>query len=185
MARLLLRVTFISLVALITASCSKQFDSRTSVEPESERSAPPDANSAEGEESESQPSANEISEDCHAFVWSTKVMPAKVASAECPECPASGEGAQVLKFQAAQVERVSCAGETCEAAVRIHASFNPSKGGTISGGLTGWIPPEQREQYSRGQTPPGKQVYHVEITYRREGERWRPVDFGFGLTNAQ
>jgi hypothetical protein len=112
-------------------------------------------------------------------------MPAKTTSADCPQCPSSVEGTEVLKFQGAKVNRASCAGGICEIAVSVHASFNPSKGGTITGGLTGWIPLEQREQYSRGQTPPGEQVYHLNITYRREGERWRLVDFAMGGARDQ
>lgn len=194
MEQLIVRLTFISLAALITASCSKRFDSQSHAEAEkaetSEQIADHDGTAhpnlelsgqgaipTKGEKSELQPPADDISEDCHAFVWLTKAMPARATSADCPQCPSTEEGTQVLKFEAAKVERVSCTEETCEVAVAIHANFNPSKGGIIRGGLTGWIPLEQREEYSRGQTPVGEQVFHLKIIYKRDGESWRAVDF--------
>lgn len=195
----ILRVSLICL-GLLAAACSKKSDSdqKEKSEKATEQKAPTERekarepkseaeNSREREEEENgaQPSSDDIMEDCHAFTWLTKVMPDKAASADCPQCPSGAEGTQVFKFQGAKVDRVSCAGNTCEVAVSIHASFNPSKGGTITGGLTGWIPLEQREQYARGQTPPGEQVYHVSITYRREGERWRLVDFAMGGASDQ
>ena len=192
----ILRAALILLAALVTASCSKQSDSgskeatervkssqriadheRTN-DRESERSDKAEVTSAEGEESKSQPSVDDIVEDCYGFVWLTKATLARKTSAECPQCPSTDDAIHVLKFEGAKVERVSCTEETCEVAVSIRASFNPSKGGTISGGLTGWIPPEQREQYSRSQTPPGEKVYHVKIIYRRKEGAWRPVEFG-------
>lgn len=181
----ILQVTLISL-AVLAAACSRSSDSdRKDRSDKTSEHQSGVADSPKREEKESQPSEDDIVEDCLAFTWLTKVMPAKTTSADCPQCPSSAEGTQVLKFQAAKVDRVSCAGGTCEVAVSIHASFNPSKGGTITGGLTGWIPLEQREQYSRGQTPPGEQVYHLNITYRQEGERWRLVDFAVGGTRDQ
>ena len=62
-------------------------------------------------------------------------------------------------------------------AVTIHAVFNPGSGETVTGGLTAWIPPEQRNAYLSGHTPSGEQVYHVHITYKRRGEAWRAVEF--------
>ena len=193
----ILQLTLLSL-ALLAAACSRKSDSdrkdrsnQTSEQinatnrDEARKHEPGVANSPEREEKESQPSEDDIVEDCLAFAWLTKAMPAKTPSANCPQCPSSAEGTPVLKFQGAKVDRVSCAGGNCEVAVSIHASFNPSKGGTITGGLTGWIPLEQREQYSRGQTPPGEQVYHLNITYRHEGEQWRLADFAMGGTTDQ
>jgi hypothetical protein len=181
----ILQVTLISL-ALLTAACSRKSDSDRKDRSDKTREKDSEvANSPEREENESQPPEDEIVEDCHALTWLTKAMPAKTTSADCPQCPASAEGTEVLKFQGAKVDRVSCVGGTCEVAASIHASFNPSKGGTITGGLTGWIPPEQRDQYSLGQTPPGEQVYHLKITYGREGERWRLVDFAMGEARDQ
>jgi hypothetical protein len=181
----ILQVTLISF-ALLAAGCSRKSDSdskeRSDKTSEKESEV---AKSPEREENESQPPEDEIVEDCHAFTWLTKAMPAKTTSADCPQCPSSAEGTEVLKFQGAKVDRVSCLGDTCEVAVSLHASFNPSKGGTVTGGLTGWIPLEQREQYSRGQTPPGEQIYHVNITYRHEGENWRLVEFAVGEAKDQ
>jgi hypothetical protein len=193
----IVQVTLISL-GLLAAACSRTSDSdrKDRSDKTSEQISATDrdearkhesgvASSPEREEKETQPSEEDIVEDCHAFAWLTKAMPAKTTSADCPQCPSSAEGTEVLKFQGAKVDGVSCAGGTCEVAVSIHASFNPSKGGTITGGLTGWIPLEQREQYSRGQTPPGEQVYHLNITYRQEGEHWRLADFALGGTTDQ
>jgi hypothetical protein len=166
----ILHVTLISLALLATA-CSRRSDSdRKDRSDKTSEHQSEIANSPEREEKESQPSDDDIMEDCHAFTWMTKAMPARTTtSADCPQCPSNTEGTEVLKFQGAKVDRVSCAGGTCEVAVSIHASFNPSKGGTITGGLTGCIPVEQREQYSGGQTPPGEQVYHLNIaTDKRE-----------------
>ena len=190
----ILHVTLISL-ALLAAACSRKPDSARKdrsekaseqVERDEARKHESElANSTEREENESQPSEDDIVEDCVAFVSLTKAMPARTTSAECPQCPSSTEGPQALRFQGAKIDRVSCAGDSCEVAVTIHASFNPSSGGTITGGLTGWIPQEQREQYSRGQTPPGEQVYHLNITYGREGGSWRLADFAVGETKDQ
>jgi hypothetical protein len=181
----ILHVTLISLALLATA-CSRRSDSdRKDRSDKTSEHQSEIANSPERQEKESQPSDDDIVEDCHAFTWMTKAKPANTISADCPQCPSNTEGTEVLKFQGAKVDRASCAGGTCEVAVSIHASFNPSKGGTISGGLTGAIPVEQREQYSRGETPPGEQLYHLNITYRQEGERWRLVDYEVGATSDQ
>jgi hypothetical protein len=194
MEQLILRVTITSLAALIAASCSRRSDSESNSEhekaekrgevadlnrrahPGSKPSAP-GAHAAESEQTESQPSANDIIEDCHGFVWLTKTVPRDGNKADCPQCPSNEEATQVLTFRSAEVERVSCTGERCEVAVVIHATFNPSKGGIINGGLTGWIPLQQREQYSRGETPSGEQLYEAMITYRREGSTWRAIEF--------
>lgn len=174
----ILRAALISLAALVTASCWKRSDSGSKEASERVKPSQAEVASVEGEESKSQPSADDIVEDCYAFVWLTKATLARKTSAECPQCPSTEEANHVLKFEGAKVERVSCTEETCELAVSIRARFNPSKGGTISGGLTGWIPSEQREQYSRGETPPGEKAYHVKIIYRRKEGAWRPVEFG-------
>ena len=42
----------------------------------------------------------------------------------------------------------------------------------------GWIPAQEREQFARGQTPANDHVYRVKITYKREGESWKAIDFG-------
>ena len=184
----IVRVAIISLAALVASSCSKQSDSGS--EKVSERVADyertnhrepeqaAEVASAEEEESKSRPSTDDIIQDCYGFVWLTKATPAGKMSANCSQCPSTEEAIHVLKFEGAKLERVSCTEETCAVDVSIRARFNPSKGGIISGGLTGWMPPEQREQYSRGQTPSGEKAYHVKIIYRRKEGEWRPVEFG-------
>lgn len=185
----IVKVTLIFL-ALLAAACSKRSDSQAekAADKTSEKVVAADRDrareeglgeSAEGrKENEARPSEDDIVEDCHAFVWLTKAISAKGASVDCPQCPPAEQGAEALKFQGVKVERVSCTEDTCEASVSIRTSFNPSNSGTITGGLTGWIPMEQREQYTRGQTPPGEQTYYLKMVYRREGTNWRVVDFG-------
>jgi hypothetical protein len=186
MEQLILRLTITSLAAVITTSCSRRVDSGSNTEHENgeikqlaadHKGNALDANAREEEGIESQPSTDDIVQDCHGFVWLTKVASRDANNANCPQCPSNKEAAQALTFRGAEVKHVSCSGGRCEVAVVIHASFNPSKGGTISGGLTGWIPPPQREQYSRGETPAGEQVYQVAITYAREANGWRAIEF--------
>ncbi len=124
---------------------------------------------------ELRPGEDEIEEDCAAFVRSTKVVPARAASADCPGCPAGGTA--VLAFRGMKTEAVSCSGDTCTVVVTIRAVFNPGSGETVTGGLTAWIPPEQRNAYLSGHTPSGEQVYRVRITYKRRGAAWRAVEF--------
>jgi hypothetical protein len=187
MERCIFRLAAISFTALIIASCSRQSDSQSNradkgAQAERDQRTDPGSGSLgeeakEGEESEAQPSLDDIIDDCRGFVWLTKAVPRDGASPNCPGCAANKEAPQVFTFRSARAERVSCTGERCEVDVVIRASFNPSNGGTISGGLTGWISPEQREQYSRGETPPGEQIYQVAITYARDGYEWRPIEF--------
>jgi hypothetical protein len=61
--------------------------------------------------------------------------------------------------------------------VTIRAVFNPGAGETIAGGLTAWIPLEQRSAYLSGHPPSGEQAYHVQITYKLRGTAWRAVEF--------
>jgi hypothetical protein len=75
------------------------------------------------------------------------------------------------------VDRISCSATTCEVNATLHVVFNPGPAGAIGGGLTAWIPEEQRIEYSSGHTPEGDQVYRVKIIYRRSGEKWRPIEF--------
>ena len=83
----------------------------------------------------------------------------------------------MLAFRHMKTDSVSCSGDTCIVLVTIRAVFNPGAGETIAGGLTAWIPPEQRSAYLRGHTPSGEQAYHVQITYKRRGKAWRVVEF--------
>jgi hypothetical protein len=72
---------------------------------------------------------------------------------------------------------VSCSGDTCTVVVTIRAVFNSGSGETVTGGLTAWIPAEQRNAYLSGHTLSDEQVYRVRITYKRSGAAWRAVEF--------
>lgn len=124
---------------------------------------------------ESQPDKDDIEEDCAAFVGSTKVVPPRPAAANCPECPV--EGTAALAFRGLKTDNVSCVNDTCTVVVTIRAVYNPGSGERFAGGLTAWISPEQRNAYLSGQMPSGEQTYHVQITYKRRGGAWRPVEF--------
>jgi hypothetical protein len=161
------RAAFIFVAGILTAACS-------------EKSAPDRdkdemVRESEAETEERQPGEDEIAEDCAAFVRSTKAVPARAASADCPGCPAAGTS--ILAFRGMKTDSVSCSGDSCTVVVTIRAMFNPGSGDTIAGGLTAWIPPETRSAYLRGQTPPDEQVYRVRIFYKRRGEAWLAVEF--------
>jgi hypothetical protein len=136
------------------------------------------ARSEAREEKESQPEEQDIGEDCVAFLQATKAFPpADATSSGCPTCPAK-EGSAVLKVSTVTVDGVTPSPDRCEVNATIRATFNPSAHLPITGGLTGWIPKEQREKFERGETPEGEQVYHLKITYRRTPKGgWKPVEF--------
>ena len=169
----------IFVAGIITASCSeksapdREKDVNASETPR-EMVRESEMETAEGGD-EPQPGKDEIEEDCAAFVRSTKVVPARAAATDCPGCPA-GETA-VLAFRGMKTDAVSCSGDTCTVVVTIRAVFNPGSGETVTGGLTAWIPPEQRNAYLSGHTPSGEQAYRVRITYKRRGAAWRAVEF--------
>lgn len=140
----------------------------------SEKRTPPKSQfNKEIREHESQPREDEIAEDCVAFARATKAVPTQ--STDCPGC--SGPGSELLAFRQMHLDRISCSATTCEASVTLRAVFNPGATGTISGGLTAWIPPAQKQEYLNGHAPDGEQVYRVKITYRRNGETWRAIEF--------
>lgn len=126
-------------------------------------------------EDEAQPDEDQIAEDCVVFVRATKVVPAGAARADCPGCPA--EGTDALTFRHMKTDAVSCSGDTCTVVVTIRAVFNPASGTMMNGGLTAWIPQEQRNAYLNGQVPSDEQEYGVQITYKRRGAAWRAVEF--------
>ena len=148
----------ILLASLVIASCSEK--------PKAE---------SESKESESQPREDEIAEDCVAFVRATKVVPAQTPGADCPGC--SNDGSEALTFRQMHTDRISCSAAACEVTVTLRASFNSGPGGTISGGLTAWVPPEHRQEYLNGRAPEGEQLYRVKIIYKRTGEEWRAIEF--------
>ena len=193
-------ITALITAAIITASCSKKSEpdrskefaaenakprqevspARTESKSDSEasRTAEPEAESErEREEAEGQPAEEEIGEDCVRFVRATKAAPANSSRGDCPTCPVSGESSEVLQFIGVQVDSVSCTEMSCDVAVTIRATFNPSNGGTIVGGLAGWISAGQRAQYAQGQVPPGEQVFPVKVAYRKTAKGWSAVEF--------
>lgn len=140
----------------------------------SEKSTPPKPHpESESRENASQPDKDQIAEDCVAFVQATKVAP--TTSTDCPGC--SVERSPALAFRQMHLDRISCTAGSCEATVTLRAVFNPSANGTISGGLTAWILPEQRQEFLNGHPPAGEQVYRVKIIYKRTGEAWRAIEF--------
>ena len=173
------RAALIFVAGIITASCSeksapeREKDVNASEAPR-EMVRESEVETAEGGD-EPQPGKDEIEEDCAAFVSSTKVVSARAAATDCPGCPAGGTA--VLAFRGMKTDAVSCSGDTCTVVVTIRAVFNPGSGETVTGGLTAWIPPEQRNIYLSGHTPSGEQVYRVRITYERRGAAWRAVEF--------
>ena len=129
------------------------------------------------EETDERPDSGDIAEDCVAFLSATKAPSGKSSESACPTCPTSDQGVEVLKFDELKIDRIALSGATCQVTARIFATFNPSKGGVITGGLLGWIPAEQREDYARGKAPTGQQTYKLNITYRRDANGWQPIDF--------
>lgn len=174
----ILRLTTLTLAAALMASCSERGAPADNDQPKGENVIA-SKDPASEEENDTRPPDDQIGEDCVVFLRSTRTVPTNEPNKECPQCPAN-EGAEVLKFENLKIDRVTASGSVCEAAVTIHATFHPSKGGEIAGGLISWITPEQRTQYRLGQTPAGEQVYQVKITYRRSGDIWRPVEFDRG-----
>ena len=167
------RAALIFVAGIITASCSeKPAPDREKDASEASREL---VRESEVETEELQPGEDKIVEDCVAFVRSTKVVPARPASADCPGCTAGRT--DVLAFRHMKTDSVSCSGDTCTVLVTIRAVFNPGAGETIAGGLIAWIPPEQRSAYLSGHTPSDEQTYRVQITYKRRAEAWRAVEF--------
>ena len=167
------RAALIFAAGIITASCSeKPAPAREKDASEASRER---VRGSKVKAEKLQPGEDKIGEDCVAFVRSTKIVPARAVNADCPGCPAGGT--DVLALRHMKTDSVSCSGDTCIALVTIFSVFNPGAGETIAGGLTAWIPPEQRSAYLSGHTPSGEQAYPVRITYKRRGEAWRAVEF--------
>jgi hypothetical protein len=115
-------------------------------------------------------------DDCLAFVAATRSASAKPGNT-CSTCPANVESKQVFKPIGIDITRISGAGNRCEANATIRVAFNPTTGQPITGGLVGWISPQQRDEWQHGKAPPGEQVYRVKVTYIRERNHWRAVEF--------
>ena len=174
------RAALIFVVGIITASCSEksvpdgQNNTNTSEAPREPVRAP-GGQTAEATADLPPPSASQIERECLALLRSTKVIPAQGARTDCPGCPVGGT--EVLTVRQMKTDAVSCSGDTCNAVVTIRAVFNPGAGESIAGGLTAWIPPEQRSAYLSGQIPTNEQVYRVHITYKHRGDAWQAVEF--------
>lgn len=181
------RLALLLVVGFAVASCSDKHASArrkklTTESNSAERGTAPHAvashdRATEMAEPDAKPDADQIGEDCVAFLRSTTVVTPIRAAGECPQCPVGEAPAEVLKFRDLDIERVSTSGQVCEVIVRLRGSFNRSIGGAISGGLVGWIDPEQRAAYARGETPAGPQVFRVHVTYRRTDKGWRAIEF--------
>ena len=156
------RAAVLFAASLLAVSCSEK---PAPLEPRTE---------VEKKENEEEPREDKVAEDCVAFLQATKVV-SQAPAADCPGC--SGDGSQVLAFRQIQVDRISCSANSCEVTVTLRAVFNPGPAGTITGGLTAWIPQEQRLEYLNGHSPEGEQVYRVKIIYKRTGEAWRAIEF--------
>ena len=171
------RAAVILTIAIIAASCSEKpaavppADTNASDAPR-EATGAPAADTTKGEAALRPPTASKIGKDCVTLVRGTKVVR---AAADCPGCPAGGS--EALTFRQVKTDAVSCSGDTCNVVVTICAVFNPGSGETLAGGLTAWIPAEQRSVYLNGQTPPDEQEYRVRITYKHRGGVWRAVEF--------
>jgi hypothetical protein len=173
------RAALIFVAAIIAASCSKKstpdLDKDVNT-PEAPREVAREPGSEKAErEGEPHPDEDQIAEDCAAFVRSTKVVTSRAESTDCPGCPAGGT--DVFSFRHMKTDAVSCSGDTCTVVVTTRAVFIPGSGERVTGGLTGWIPSEQRSAYLSGQTPQGEQTYRVQIIYKRRGAAWRAVEF--------
>jgi len=175
------RAALICVAGIITATCSeksapdREKDANTAEAPREPARELVRESEVETGGDELRPDEDKIGEDCVAFVRSTKVVPARAATTDCPGCPVGGT--EVFAFRHMKTDAVSCSGDTCTVVVTIFSVFNPGAGETIAGGLTGWIPPEQRSAYLSGHTPSGEQAYRIQITYKRRAEGWRAVEF--------
>lgn len=169
-----------ALPCLLIAACSDNSDSdndrKPTPQPLAEKEPKATAEKESGEK-ELTPGPDEIGEDCVGFLRATKVPQPNEPGKACPECPSGTAGFEVLKFNGFKIEKISPSAVGCDVTVEIRAEFNPSPGGNIVGGLIAWIPPEKREQYARGETPAGEQLYKVKISYRRPEGFWKAVEF--------
>ncbi|MFL6531398.1 MAG: hypothetical protein ACJ8HQ_05790 [Chthoniobacterales bacterium] len=181
----LLTLGILILVGLGIRSCGRKpttESERARSQHLAEASASPadaDADEEREEEAEKAPDSGDIGEDCIAFLRATKIAPPPPANnGNCPQCPETSAAEEVFQFNDMKIDRIApSAADNAEVDVRIFATFRPGHGGVIGGGLTGWIPPEQRSQYEHGDIPAGQQVYRVRITYRRNAAGWQPLEF--------
>jgi len=186
----MVRLSLIAALGLLVAACSRKSSLESAGElhqanekqtQETSVAGAPARAESEAKESpgemEGRPEPDQIGEDCVAFLRATTAVPLNRASGNCPQCPVSTNDPEVLLFTSFKINEASFSEETGHVDVEIQAQFNPSAGGTIVGGLIGWISPEQRKQYALGQTPAGRQLYKVRVIYRRDGRVWRAIEF--------
>lgn len=174
------RAAFIFVAGFVTASCSEkstpnQKNNAHTPEAPRELVRVAEVENAEAKADLPPPSEGQIARECLALLRATKVISGQGARGDCPGCPVGGT--EVLTIRQMKTDAVSCSGDTCNATVTIRALFNPGSGETIAGGLTAWIPPEQRSAYLSGQIPSDEQVYCVQITYKHRGDAWQAVEF--------
>ena len=187
----ILRIAVICIAALLTASCSEQpaLNSDSNGQAEEAQNSSEAAGAKDGatgdaigddEKAEQDvcPDKDIIAEDSVAFLRATIAAPPDDSNAGCPSCPPGDLPPEVLQIRGVDVGKVSPAALGCEVVATLHATFNPSTSRPITGGLTGWMSPEQREQYLHGETPAGEQVYRLKIHYRRTPKGfWRATEF--------
>ncbi len=182
----ILRVACLAFAIALAGACSKKStaaaDAKITEKPDhesvaAEQSVERRTEGDEADEAEAAPENEEIGEDCVAFLRATRATSAAPGTADCPQCPTSDTRPEVLHFEHFEVNRISSSEGACQVAVTIHARFNKSAGGRIVGGLIGWISPDKREQYERGETPAGSQVYKVSVIYQRRKGAWKAVEF--------
>ena len=172
------RVTSIFVASLAIASCSEKSPPANNANTPEGPGQPvqaPTGQTAEAKAALPPPPIGQIERECLALLRATKVIPAQAASADCPGCPVGGT--EVLTVRQMKTDAISCSGDTCNALVTIRAVFNPGSGERMAGGLTAWIPPEQRSAYLSGQPPPDEQTYRVQATYKYRGGAWVAVEF--------
>lgn len=171
------------IVAVLMLSCSEKRSATEAAEEKSSEQAKAKSlreHDADEEENETQPEAPDVVEDCIAFLRLTKAGPNDAGAGQCPTCPASDSGVEVLTVRDVKVNKIECAGESCEVDATLRVVFNESHGGEIRGGLTGWITPGQKEEYAKGKTPAGEQIYKLKINYRHDEIGWKAVEFEKG-----
>jgi hypothetical protein len=183
------RLSLIFLAVLMIVACSRKptasedskLEEVTGREAPAERAGESDSIRGSTEraqdEKKSQPEEQDIGEDSVAFLRSTVAKRADSTPGDCPGCPSSAGQIEVLRFLSAKVERIVAGASSCEVTVRIRAMFNPSHGGIITGGLVGWIPAEQKDSYSRGESPAGEQAYEVKVIYHKTEKGWERIEF--------
>ena len=142
--RIDIRRAAIFVAGIITASCSE----KPALDREKDANTPEPPRELVREskrklaKTKLRPDEDQIAEDCVAFVRSTKVVPARAATANCPGCPAGRDRRVSLPLHENGFGRLLWR--------YVHRGGDDSRGvqsgsgETIAGGLTAWIPPEKQ-----------------------------------------